>query len=83
VPERIESSSVVVGLNAHLSRPAGGSGAGMLLLPMISGISARVREFADGFALAALDDQTCLAEQRRPPTTPWTRPRCPPRSARR
>jgi carboxymethylenebutenolidase len=95
VSEEIESSSPVVDrLNTYLSRPAGGSRAGMLLLPMISGISARVREFADGFAQAgitalcwdpwqgrpsgdrtsmevllgwmgALDDEACLAEQRR------------------
>lgn len=47
----IESSAVNVGgLNTYLSRPAGGSAAGMLLLPMITGIGSQVREFADTLA---------------------------------
>jgi carboxymethylenebutenolidase len=39
----------VSGLNAYLSRRAEGATGGMLLLPMISGISARVREYATGW----------------------------------
>ncbi|MDT7695169.1 MAG: carboxymethylenebutenolidase, partial [Pseudonocardiales bacterium] len=47
----IENSMITVaGQGAYLSRPAGGSTAGMLLLPMISGISAQVREWADTLA---------------------------------
>ena len=43
----IETSTIDVhGLRAYLARPAGGSERGMLLLPMITGIGARVREFA-------------------------------------
>lgn len=38
------------GLNAYLARPSGGSAAGMLLLPMITGIGAQVREFAGAIA---------------------------------
>ncbi|HJQ46959.1 MAG TPA: dienelactone hydrolase family protein [Amycolatopsis sp.] len=43
----IETSTIAVGgLGGYLARPAGGSERGMLLLPMITGIGARVREFA-------------------------------------
>jgi carboxymethylenebutenolidase len=40
----------VNGLRAYLSRPAGGSARGMLLLPMITGIGEQLREFADDIA---------------------------------
>jgi carboxymethylenebutenolidase len=47
----IETSFITVqGLNAYLARPKGGSTAGMLLLPMITGIGAQVREWADELA---------------------------------
>jgi len=47
----IETSNVTVnGLGAYLARPAGGSKSGMLLLPMITGIGAQIREFADAIA---------------------------------
>ena len=47
----IETSTVRVGdLSAYLARPAGGSGFGMLLLPMITGIGAQVRAWADELA---------------------------------
>lgn len=47
----IETSYVTVqGLNAYLARPEGGSSAGMLLLPMITGIGAQVRAWADELA---------------------------------
>ncbi len=47
----IETSYVTVqGLNAYLARPKGGSTAGMLLLPMITGIGAQVRAWADELA---------------------------------
>lgn len=36
--------------SAHLARPSSPTGGGMLLLPMITGIGARVREFAADFA---------------------------------
>ena len=50
MPE-IETSTVAVGdLSAYLARPVGGSTAGMLLLPMITGIGEQVREFADTIA---------------------------------
>jgi carboxymethylenebutenolidase len=51
----IESTMTTVnGLNAYLSRPAGGSPGGMLVIPMISGISGQVKEFADGIAAAGV-----------------------------
>lgn len=51
----IESSMINVdGLNAYLSQPSGGSTGGMLLLPMITGISEQVREFADSIASAGV-----------------------------
>jgi carboxymethylenebutenolidase len=50
VPEIESSTANVGGLNTYLSRPAGGSAAGMLLLPMITGIGSQVREFADTLA---------------------------------
>lgn len=47
----IETSTTRVGdLSAYLARPAGGSGAGMLLLPMITGIGEQVRAWADELA---------------------------------
>ncbi|HEX3785577.1 MAG TPA: dienelactone hydrolase family protein [Pseudonocardiaceae bacterium] len=47
----IEKSTVTVnGLNAYLARPSGGSTSGMLLLPMITGIGAQVREYAENLA---------------------------------
>lgn len=47
----IENSYLTVdGLNAYLARPTGGSSAGMLLLPMITGIGAQVRAWADELA---------------------------------
>jgi carboxymethylenebutenolidase len=48
---RIETSTVRVGdLSAYLARPAGGSASGMLLLPMITGVGAQVRAWADELA---------------------------------
>ncbi|HVV23362.1 MAG TPA: dienelactone hydrolase family protein [Pseudonocardiaceae bacterium] len=41
-------------LGAYLARPVGGATGGMLLLPMITGISGQVREFADGIAAAGV-----------------------------
>jgi carboxymethylenebutenolidase len=91
----IETRSLTVdGLNAYLARPAGGSPAGMLLIPMITGIGEQVREFAAAIAetgvttlswdpwrgrgtsedtpmetlftwMGELDDDACLAEQKR------------------
>lgn len=47
----IETSFVdVQGLNAYLARPTGGSTSGMLLLPMITGIGAQIRAWADELA---------------------------------
>ncbi len=47
----IETSFIDVdGLNAYLARPVGGSTAGMLLLPMITGIGAQIRAWADELA---------------------------------
>lgn len=47
----IETSYLDVhGLNAYLARPAGGSSAGMLLLPMITGISEHIRAWAQELA---------------------------------
>lgn len=47
----IETSTTRVGdLSAYLARPAGGSGSGMLLLPMITGIGEQVRAWADELA---------------------------------
>ncbi|MEC3978934.1 dienelactone hydrolase family protein [Amycolatopsis sp. H20-H5] len=47
----IETSTIRIGeLGAYLARPEGGSEAGMLLLPMITGIGERVRHFADEIA---------------------------------
>jgi len=51
----IETSNITVeGLNAYLARPAGGSRQGMLLLPMITGIGQRVREFAATIAVTGV-----------------------------
>lgn len=51
----IETSMTDIdGLNAYLSRPAGGSTGGMLLLPMITGIGRQLREFADGTAASGV-----------------------------
>lgn len=47
----IETSFTGVnGLRAYLAQPAGGSTRGMLLLPMITGIGAQIRDWADEFA---------------------------------
>ena len=47
----IETSTISVGeLGAYVARPAGGSSAGMLLLPMITGIGEQVREYAETIA---------------------------------
>ena len=47
----IESAYITVdGLNAYLARPHGGSAAGMLVLPMITGIGAQIRAWADELA---------------------------------
>ncbi|GHF79892.1 carboxymethylenebutenolidase [Amycolatopsis bartoniae] len=49
--KEIETSTTTVdGLGAYLARPAGGSAQGMLLLPMITGIGAQIREWADEVA---------------------------------
>ena len=51
----IETSTTTVnGLGAYLARPVGGSERGMLLLPMITGIGERVREFAQIIAATGL-----------------------------
>lgn len=51
----IDTSNVRVdGLNAYLAAPRESTGAGMLLLPMITGIGTRVREFADELAAAGV-----------------------------
>lgn len=51
----INTSTIKVGdLGAYLSRPVGGGTGGMLLLPMITGIGAQVREFADDIARAGM-----------------------------
>ncbi|GAA1228901.1 dienelactone hydrolase family protein [Prauserella halophila] len=51
----IDTSMVSVGgLGAYLARPVESTGAGMLLLPMITGIGRRVREFADELAAAGV-----------------------------
>lgn len=51
----IEASAIRVGeLGAYLARPQGGARAGVLLLPMVTGLSARVRWFADEVARAGL-----------------------------
>jgi carboxymethylenebutenolidase len=51
VPDEIDKSMInVAGLTAYLSRPVGGSSAGMLMLPMITGIGAQVRDWADELA---------------------------------
>lgn len=40
----------VDGLTAYLARPAGGSSAGMLMLPMVTGVGVQVRDWADELA---------------------------------
>ncbi|MEU6645878.1 dienelactone hydrolase family protein [Saccharomonospora sp. NPDC046836] len=51
----IDSSTIKVGdLGAYLSRPKTGGTSGMLLLPMITGIGAQVREFADDIARSGM-----------------------------
>ncbi|MBB3053350.1 carboxymethylenebutenolidase [Prauserella isguenensis] len=53
--EEIDTSTIGVGgLGAYLARPAEPTGAGMLLLPMITGIGQRVREFAAELAEAGV-----------------------------
>lgn len=47
-------NTTVAGLNAYLSRPREVSTGGMLLLPMINGLSAQLHEFADGLAAAGV-----------------------------
>lgn len=56
----IDTATVPVGdLSAYLARPAAGSdGAGMLLLPMITGINYRVREFAAEIAAQGITTLT-------------------------
>ncbi len=44
----------VENLRAYVARPAGGSAGGMLLLPMITGIDAQVREYAEDIARAGV-----------------------------
>ncbi|MFE3000698.1 dienelactone hydrolase family protein [Nocardia sp. NPDC059246] len=44
----------VDGLTAYLSQPVGGSRAGMLLLPMITGIAEQVRDWADELAASGV-----------------------------
>jgi carboxymethylenebutenolidase len=47
----IETSTITVqDLGAYLARPVAGSTRGMLLLPMVTGIGAQVREYADNLA---------------------------------
>ncbi|MBB3661672.1 carboxymethylenebutenolidase [Prauserella sediminis] len=51
----IDTSTIGVGgLGGYLARPAEPTGAGMLLLPMITGIGQRVREFAGELAEAGV-----------------------------
>lgn len=51
----IETSTVRVGdLSAYLARPVGGAASGMLLLPMITGIGAQVRAWADELAVRGI-----------------------------
>ncbi|GAA4484732.1 hypothetical protein GCM10023094_38480 [Rhodococcus olei] len=54
----MDTASVPVGdLTAHLARPTGNdpdTGGAMLLLPMITGIDAQVREYAAGIAAAGM-----------------------------
>ena len=65
--DEIDTSMVTVsGLNAYLSRPSGGSTSGMLLLPMITGISAQVREFADSLAASGVTALSWDPWRRRP-----------------
>jgi carboxymethylenebutenolidase len=47
-------SRTIDGLNAYLARPTGGASAGMLLIPMITGIGEQVREFAAAIAEAGV-----------------------------
>ncbi|TVT27947.1 dienelactone hydrolase [Amycolatopsis rhizosphaerae] len=50
-PSGIETATIRVGeLDAYLARPVGGSPQGMLLLPMITGIGAQVRDYAETIA---------------------------------
>lgn len=44
----------VEGLRAYLARPLGGATGGMLLLPMITGIDAQVREYAHDIAASGV-----------------------------
>lgn len=48
------STITVDSLGAYLSRPEDDGGAGMLLLPMVTGINHHVREFADDIARAGV-----------------------------
>lgn len=51
----ITTSDVTVdSLRGYLARPQDDGGAGMLLLPMVTGINAQVREFADDIARAGV-----------------------------
>lgn len=55
MPNEINNSMTsVAGLTTYLARPAGGSSAGMLLLPMITGIGAQVRDWADELARSGI-----------------------------
>jgi carboxymethylenebutenolidase len=52
---QITTSHITVdSLGAYLARPVDDGGAGMLLLPMVTGIGAQVREFADDIARAGV-----------------------------
>jgi carboxymethylenebutenolidase len=53
--DQITTSEITVNaLRGYLSRPADDGGAGMLLLPMVTGIGEQVREFADDIARAGV-----------------------------
>ncbi|MFZ3395778.1 hypothetical protein TVH25_21315, partial [Rhodococcus sp. 7Tela_A2] len=68
----IEANFLHVGeLRAYLARPAGGSTGAMLLLPMITGIGAQVREYAEDIARAGATARGWGPGPRpRPPTPP-------------
>src|SRR5690606_9243659 len=53
-PDITSSFTKVDDLRAYLSQPKDGGSGGMLLLPMITGIGAQLREFADDIARAGV-----------------------------